>query len=98
MKNKLEHKDDDDISSCIENAVDKLIHYYDQMSPMVGIALMLDPTKKGTYLKKMGWETEWIETAEENFALAYDQYAAAAKGNTGTTVIPQKRNIDEHDA
>jgi hypothetical protein len=67
------------------------------MSPMVGIALMLDPTKKGTYLKKMGWETEWIETAEENFALAYDQYAAAAKGNTGTTVIPQKRNIDEHD-
>jgi hypothetical protein len=61
MKNKIEHEDDDDISSCIENAVDKLTHYYDQMSQMVGIALMLDPTKKGT---------GWIETAEENFDIA----------------------------
>ena len=36
--------ENDDMYEGIEAAVEKLNHYYDKISPMVGIALILDPS------------------------------------------------------
>jgi len=42
---------DDDIYIGIEAAIEKLDHYYDKISPMAGIALILDPSlKKNSYI------------------------------------------------
>ncbi len=54
---------EDDIYIGMEAAVEKLTHYYDNMSPMVGIALALDPSKKFKYLEKgLNWEVEWVNS------------------------------------
>jgi len=40
----------DDIHSGYEVAIDKLTHYYDNISPMVGVALILSRTMKKDFL------------------------------------------------
>jgi hypothetical protein len=53
----------DDIYIGINAAVEKLNHYYDKISPMVGIALILDPTMKKDYLTtNISWKAEWVES------------------------------------
>jgi hypothetical protein len=42
----LKFKTDDDIYIGIEAAIEKLIYYYDKVSPMIGIALILELTLK----------------------------------------------------
>ena len=50
-----EFQPSDDIYIGIQAAIEKLTHYYDQISPMVGISLILNPTMKKDYLKnKLG--------------------------------------------
>ena len=47
---------------------EKLIHYYDGLSPMVGISLCLDPTFKKISLKDMfDWKKEWVASVVTSF-------------------------------
>ena len=54
--------ENDDIYVGIKAVIEKLNHYYDKVSPMVGIALILNPTMKNDFLKKsLGWQSSgWI--------------------------------------
>jgi hypothetical protein len=53
----------DDISIGILAAILKMNHYYDQISPMGGIALILDPTMKKDFLtNKLGWKSTWVDS------------------------------------
>jgi hypothetical protein len=53
---------DDDIYIGIEADLDKLNHY-DKISPKVGIALILNPTKKQNYFKaELGWKQIWVDS------------------------------------
>jgi hypothetical protein len=75
-------------------AVDKLTPYYDQMSPIVGVALMLDPrkSKRDKYLKKLDWEDSWINTALDNFDVSYLRtLQRKIRQKNIKTVIPKKR-------
>jgi hypothetical protein len=59
---------DDDIFAGIECAVEKLNHYYDKISPMVGIALILNPSMKKDFLRdSLSWEDEWVDDVMEQF-------------------------------
>lgn len=70
---------DDDIHVGIETAIEKLDHYYDKVSPMVGIALILDPTLKREFLRNgLGWKPEWIHSVEQNFKSSFLFYKGAA--------------------
>lgn len=61
-----------DIYIGIEAAVEKLTHYYDKVSPMVGIALILDPLFKQNYLKhELNWQDDWVDTVIDNFNSAF---------------------------
>ncbi len=56
---------DDDI---IQAGIEKLDHYYDKISPMVGIALILDPTLKEDFFRSgLEWTRDWILCVEDNF-------------------------------
>lgn len=56
-------------------AYEKLIHYYDGLSPMVGISLCLDPTFKKISLEDMfDWKKEWVLSVEESFREAFLLY------------------------
>ena len=90
------YADDDDLHVCIDDAISKLTHYYDQMSPAVGVALFLDPGNKGRILKKMGWEDKWIETANENFDIAFDLYEKMF--GPVTRVLPSAKRIKINEA
>jgi hypothetical protein len=51
---------DDDIYVGIQAGIKKLDHYYDKISPMVGIALILDPSLKRDFLRSgLGWKRDW---------------------------------------
>jgi hypothetical protein len=53
--------EEDDIYVGMESALEKLQHYYDKISPIAGVALILDPNRKRNYLrKKLAWKEEWI--------------------------------------
>jgi hypothetical protein len=99
-KEKLTYDESDDLYVCIDTAVDKLTHYYDQMSPIVGVALMLDPrkSKRDKYLKKLDWEDDWIKTSLDNFDYAFENYKNKYdKQNIRTiSIIPMKRS-NAHD-
>jgi hypothetical protein len=70
-KSLVNYNYDDDIYIGLDAAIEKLTHYYDDMSPMVGIALALDPSKKYKYLDKgLNWEKEWVESVKSNFAVS----------------------------
>lgn len=89
---KRKYSDDDDLYICIEDAISKLNHYYDQMSPAVGVSLFLDPQNKGKLLALMGWEESWIETSRQSFDIAYDFYSKKYRQQQpAPSIIPQKR-------
>jgi hypothetical protein len=70
---------DDDVYIGIQAGIKKLDHYYDQVSPMVGIALILDPTlKKEFLLSGLGWTRDWILSVEENFQSSFQFYKVTA--------------------
>ena len=74
---------DDDIHVGIEAAIEKLDHYYDKVSPMVGIALILDPTLKRQFLLTgLGWKPEWILSVEQNFKSSILFYKGAVAAAT----------------
>jgi hypothetical protein len=67
--------ENDDIYIGIESAIEKLNHYYDKVSPMVGIALILDPTLKKEFLKKgLGWQVEWVDSVMDQFTSSFHFY------------------------
>jgi hypothetical protein len=73
---------EDDICIGIEAAVEKLSHYYDKVSPMVGIALILDPRFKKDYLKsEINWQEDWLESVMDNFTSAFNYYRTKANTN-----------------
>jgi hypothetical protein len=65
----------DDIYIGIESAIEMLNHYYDKISPMVGISLLLNPTlKKQMLTESLQWEHEWVDTVLDNFMSSFDHY------------------------
>lgn len=76
LKEQLEKYDEnDDIHIGISAAVEKLTHYYDIVSPMVGIALILNPSMKKGFLRDCTeWETSWIDTVDDSFRSAFEYY------------------------
>ena len=76
-------KKEDDIYIGIEACLDKLNHYYDKVSPMVGIALILDPRMKKDFLSNaMDWSDDWIDTVDRHFTSAFRFYKSKLGGNT----------------
>ena len=60
----------DDIYIGIHAVIEKLEHYYDKLSPVVGIAVILDPRMKKKFLVDcLKWEDEWVETIEKQFEI-----------------------------
>ena len=87
--------ENDDIYVGIEAAVEKLNHYYDKVSPMVGIALILDPTMKKDFWKNvLGWKVEWVDSVMDQFTSSFRFYhekskasaSAAASVSIGTSL------------
>jgi hypothetical protein len=73
---------DEDIYVGIEAAIEKLEHYYDMVSPMVGISLSL--RMKRDYLKNiLRWRYSWLESVESHFASAFQYYKSC--GSTAST-------------
>jgi len=59
----------------LKNACDKLIRYYDDLSPLAGIALILNPTMKKEFLKNnLEWEDHWVDSVMTCFNDAYNYY------------------------
>jgi hypothetical protein len=74
-------------------AYDKLIHYYDKISPMVGIALLLDPTyKKNSLVEMFDWKEEWVGAVEESFVDAFQEYKS--KVDSSENIEPPSSNED----
>jgi len=48
-----------------------LNHYHDKISPMVGVALILNPSMKKDFL---GWKKEWVNMTMEHFSSAFNHY------------------------
>jgi hypothetical protein len=89
-KSMTKFKIDDDIYIGMETAREKLLHYYDNISPIVGVALILDPSKKESYLRHaLSWKEEWIASVLSNFHSAFQYY----KGNTPAS--PKKRTHEQ---
>jgi hypothetical protein len=82
----------DDIYAGIEAALEKLTHYYDRLSPIVGIALILDPRMKKDFLIDcLKWEKEWVENIESQFKMAYRFYKNQNSLNdTSSATSPSK--------
>lgn len=71
----LQFNADDDIYIGIEAAIEKLTHYYDMISPMVGISLILNPTMKRDFLKNsLDWRSSWVDAVEEHFLSSFNFY------------------------
>jgi hypothetical protein len=77
LKSQLnEFAEDDDIHIGISAAIEKLIHYYDKISPMVGIALLLNPCQKKPVFKDLlNWKDEWIDDMMESFRSSFKHYS-----------------------
>jgi hypothetical protein len=68
-------KSSDDIYIGIESAIEKLNHYNDKISPMVGIALLLNPSSKKQMLTELlQWEQEWVDTVFDHFLSSFEHY------------------------
>lgn len=92
---------DDDIYIGIEAAVEKLTHYYDKVSPMVGLALILDPRFKQNYLKdELNWQDDWVETVMYHFNSAFVFYKTKLNNQTpqstgsSSTPIQEEKKAD----
>jgi hypothetical protein len=97
-------KSSDDIYIGIESAIEKLNHYYDKISPMVGIALLLNPSSKKQMLTELlQWEQEWVDTVFDHFISSFDHYArklscssefnASPASTTATPVVNLEEGI-----
>ena len=65
----------DDIYIGIYSAIEKLNCYYDKISPMVGIALLLNPClKKQMLTESLQWEEQWVESVLDHFMSSFDHY------------------------
>jgi hypothetical protein len=82
----------DDIYIGIESAIEKLTHYYDKISPMVGIALLLNPSlKKQMLTESLQWEHEWVDTVLDHFMSSFDHYRgklSSSSENSSTIITP----------
>lgn len=79
----------DDIYIGIEAAIEKLIQYYDKVSPMVGIGLMLDPTMKKDFLRDvLEWEPSWVESVTDHFMSSFKFYLGKANVQGHANSIP----------
>ena len=66
---------EDDIYVEIEAAIDKLNHYYDKISPMVGISLLLHPSyKKQILIESLQWKKEWVDSVMDHFYSSFRYY------------------------
>lgn len=88
----------DDIYIGIDAALEKLNHYYDKISPMVGIALILNPTKKQNYFKEeLGWKKNWVESVLDQFYSAFRYYKTLIRGNASSSSNPATNSNDATD-
>ena len=93
------YKNTDDIYIGMEAGVNKLIHYYDNISPMVGIGLILNPTMKQDYLKeKLGWEDDWVESVKNNFQSAFAFYKKKLSALQNSSSTQEDRETEKKDA
>ncbi len=77
----------DDIYIGIEAAIEKLNHYYDKISPMVGIALILDPARKKQYLQDvLHWEPTWVASVMQHFQDSFEYYRKNVNVNNSDTI------------
>jgi hAT family C-terminal dimerisation region len=75
----------DDIYIGIESAIEKLTHYYDKVSPIVGIALILEPTLKKDFLKNgLGWQVECVDSVMDHFTSSFRFYREKSKASAST--------------
>lgn len=90
---------DNDIYIGIEAAVEKLTHYYDKVSPMVGIALILDPRFKQNYLKdELNWQDDWVETVMDHFNSAFEFYKTKLNQTQQSTASSSLTNQEDKKA
>lgn len=57
----------------LKAARDKIIHYYDRISPVVGISCLLDPRVGAKGLQQI-WLKEWVDSAKNSLKEAYSIY------------------------
>jgi hypothetical protein len=75
----------DDIHIGISAAIEKMTHYYDKISPIAGVALILNPTMKQGYLKDiLLWKDEWVDSVMQCFHSSYVFYKEK-NGNVNVT-------------
>jgi hypothetical protein len=90
----------DDMYVAMNLAKEKIIHYYDGASPILGIAAILDPRLKKERFEFWQWEEEWIATAMEHFKEAFEIYKAkvtsAKISNTDTPLNPIMPQLPIH--
>ena len=89
LKESLKNFDEnDDIYVGIEAAIEKLNHYYDKISPVVGIALILDPTLKKDFLKNsLGWQDEWVDSVMEHFTSSFRFYSEKSQVSAASAPV-----------
>ena len=81
---------EDDIYSGLEFAIQKLNHYYDKISPMVGIALILNPSMKKEFLKEsLSWKDEWVETVMDHFHSSFNYYKGRVTASTAALITKE---------
>jgi hypothetical protein len=73
----------------IQAAIEKLNHYYDQISPMIGIALILGPKRKVQCLRNtLQWEDDWVETILGHFHTSFNYYRQRVSNEETSNSIP----------
>lgn len=86
-------KPDEDVHIGIEAAVQKLIHYYDNMSPIIGIALLLNPCYKKEFLtESLGWEKDWVDNTVESFYSSFEFYKDKRFRNENDASVEQHKD------
>jgi hypothetical protein len=86
----------DDIYSGIECAVEKLNHYYDKISPMVGIALILNPSMKREFLREsLSWEDEWVNVVLNQFSSSFNYYKGKAINTVALPIVASSKPLGD---
>jgi hypothetical protein len=91
-----EFQSSDDLYIGIEAAIEKLTHYYDQISPMVGIALILNPSMKKDFLKtSLDWQSSWVDAVEQHFVSSFKFYKDKARVTRQSEVASKALDNEE---